>query len=90
MLLLSKTFTLIQMVNPKTIDISFKLSYKILNDSKVEEVPKLLAIDIIEVINHLEEGEPYSPDILKTFNSLLKLHQKPSQRLLEAYFSLIK
>lgn len=42
------------MVNPKTIDISFKLSYKILNDSKVEEVPKLLAIDIIEVINHLE------------------------------------
>lgn len=42
------------------------------------------------MINHLEEAEPYSPEILRTFNAILKQSQKPSQRLLEAYFSLIK
>ncbi len=47
---------MIQSVNPKIVERSFKLCHKIISDSKVEEVPKLLAIDIIEVINHLEEG----------------------------------
>jgi hypothetical protein len=49
-------FVQIQCINPKIIDYAFKLCYNILNDKKVEEVPKLLAIDIIEVINHMEEG----------------------------------
>ena len=47
LLLLAKTFSQVQMVNPKIIDFSFKLCHKILNDGKVEEVPKLLAMDII-------------------------------------------
>jgi len=56
LLVLCKNYQRLQTVNPKIIDFSFKLCHKILNDKKVEEVPKLLAIDIIEVINHLEEG----------------------------------
>ena len=87
MLLLSRYFSKIMLINPKIIDFSFDLSYKILNDPKIEEVPKLLSLDIVEVINHLEEGEPYSPKILATFNILLKnsIEQngsKPSQKLL--------
>lgn len=61
LLLLSKTFSYVLSVNPKIIDTSFKICNKILTEPKVEQVPKLLAINIIEVINHLEEGEPYSP-----------------------------
>jgi hypothetical protein len=87
MILLSRYFSKIMLVNPKIIGFSFELSYKILNDIKIESVPKLLALDIIEVINHLEEGEPYSPKILATFNNLLKntlmsQETKPSQKLL--------
>ncbi len=51
---MSKTFSYVLMVNPKIIETSFNVCNKILTDPKAEDVPKLLAIDIIEVINTLE------------------------------------